>query len=218
MIKKVEVAKEILAGLEPHFKEHGFTLDKNKRLFKRNVPECVQIFDMFFYKEPNHITIKPEIRIKVKPIENIYEEASTIEGRPYLTLGNNLFDIVRYIDEHEESGEREKAVPDWLVESQRNIDKLIEVIPQYLIETMLPYFDENSSVTRVDELLNKFPRELSIHNRLFPLRANIAIIAAKLNKNPRYEDLLQIYEEELQEAEETYKEEFYKLKKILKEY
>ncbi len=218
MIKIAEVANEILAGVAPYFKQHDFILDKNKRLFKRNVPDCVQIFNMSFFKEPNDITIKPEIRIKVQPIESIYNQASTIEGRPYLTLGNNLFDIVRYIDEHEESGEREKATPDWLVKSQENIDKLIEVIPQYLIETMLPYFDENSSVKRVDELLNKFPRELSIHNRLYPLRANIAVIAAKLNKNSHYDNLVNIYEDELQDAEESYKEEFYKLKQILKEY
>lgn len=218
MTKVKEVANTILDGIKPSFEKYGFVLNKSKREFKRSITDCVQIFDMVFDKESNYITARPEVRIKILSIEKIYRSATSMPNRPYLTLGNHLFDILRYVDDGEELGNREKAVSDWLIEGQKNVDKLIQVIPEYLEETILPYFDQNSSIKRVDELLNKYPRELSIHNRLYPLRANIAIIAAKLNKNPHYNELVQIYEEELAEAEETYKEEFYKLKDILRDY
>ena len=56
---------------------------------------------------------------------------------------------------------------------------------------------------------------MSIHNYIYPLRANIGIIAAKLNNNPNFNDLIKIYEKELDEAEENYKNEFFKLISIL---
>ena len=218
MIKVKEIADTILDGIKPSFEKYGFVLNKSNREFKRSIKDCVQIFDMVFDKKSDYITVRPEIRIRILSIEKIYRSITSLPNRPYRTLGNHLFDILRYIDDGEELGDREKAVPDWLIEGQKNVDKLIQVIPQYLEETILPYFDENCSIKRVDELLNKYPRELSIHNRLYPLRANIAIIAARLNKNPHYNELVQIYEDELTEAEETYKEEFYKLKDLLKNY
>lgn len=57
---------------------------------------------------------------------------------------------------------------------------------------------------------------MCVHNYLYPLRANIAIIAAKLNKNPQYDELVAVYEKELLDAEENYKKEFYKIIDVLK--
>ncbi|MDG5490632.1 hypothetical protein [Psychroserpens sp. SPM9] len=212
----MEISSKLLGGLEPDFEKRGFRLNKKKREFIRDVNGCTQIVDLFFFKKGNSIVIKPEIRIKVERIESIYKSITKIKDRPYLTLGNHLFDILRYMEKGMEKGLRNIPLSDWLVKDERDINKLIEVIPEYFEETIIPYFDSNSSISRVDELLNKYPRELSVHNYLYPLRSNIAIIAAKLNDNPEYEKLVEIYEEELEEAEETYKEDFYKLKENLK--
>ncbi len=213
-MKISDTSKQLLEAIAPQFEGHGFKLNKKAREFSRKVNNCRQIFDLYFYKERSHITIKPEIRIKVKEIEDIYRSVTKIDGRPFRTIGNHLFEILKYIDDGVEIVV-EYNIYDWVVKDQMSLNKLIEVVPGYFEETILPYFEENSSVSRVDEILNKYPRELSIHNYLYPLRANIAIIAAKLNKNPRYDELVVIYEEELQEAEETYKEDFWGLKSLL---
>lgn len=118
-----------------------------------------------------------------------------------------LFDILKKEEIHKGEG----SLNNWLIEDKSDVKKLIEVIPHYLKETILPYFEQNSSIESVDKLLNKYPREISIHNSLYPLRANLAIIAARLNNNPKYNDLLNIYQEELEEADITYKEDFEKL-------
>lgn len=212
-MKVSEVSQKLFEGILPFFESHQFRLNKNNREFKRKNRDITQIVDFYFNKNHKGLSLEPKIRIKVKLVEDVYRQATIVKSRPFLTLGNHLFEILRYIDKGEETGK--KNIYDWSIEKEEDINKLIEVIPEYLEETILPYFKENSSLSRVDYLLNKYPRELSIHNYLYPLRANLAIIAAKLNNNPRYEELIQIYEEELQEAAEDYKEEFYRLKKIL---
>lgn len=211
-----DVSNELLSRIHDSFKEFDFVLNKSQSEFKRNVNDCTQIVDLFFYKKGQFITIKPEIRIKEHQIEKIYRAVSQIKDRPYLTLGNHLFEIVKYIDHGIELDDSEEEIRDWLVEDEDDISKLVEIIPKYLKATILPYFDQNSSISRVDELLNKYPRELSIHNVMYPLRANIAIIAAKLNHNPKFDELVEIYDEELLDAEETYREEFVRLKRELK--
>jgi hypothetical protein len=206
-------ANLILEGIRPIFESNGFSLNKKHRQFNRDTKNSIQIFDLFFFKNGANIKIRPEIRIKIKKIDEIYRSITLIDSRPYLTLGNHLFEIIRYFDTGEETGK--KISYDWLIENEDDIKKIIEIIPEYLLETILPYFEENSTVERVDYLLNKYPQELSIHNYLYPLRANIAIIAAKLSTNNKFSKLLEIYEAEIQEAEENYKLEFYKLKELL---
>ena len=211
-----DVSNELLSRIHDNFREFNFILNKGQSEFKRKVNNCTQIVDLFFYKKGQFITIKPEIRIKEHQIEKIYKAVSQIRDRPYLTLGNHLFEIVKYIDDGKEIDESEEETRDWLIEDDNDINKLVEIIPKYLKETILPYFDQNSSVPRVDELLNKYPRQISIHNVVYPLRANIAIIAAKLNQNPKFDELVEIYDEELLDAEETYRKEFVRLKSELK--
>lgn len=211
-MKKKEVAKTLTDSITLNIEGHGFKLNKKTNEFKRKFEDATQIFDLVFLQEGESVKIKPEIRIKIKAIEDIYQEVSN-RGDIYRTLGNDLFEILRYMDKGEETGKGEQYY--WLVKDSESINKLTTIIPEYFEETILPYFDRNSTVAKADELLNKYPRELSVHNWLYPLRANLAIIAAKLNHNPKFQELEEIYEEELEGAEKSFKEEFYKLKIIL---
>ena len=213
-MKVNEIARQITSSISSSIETYGFKLNHNTNEFKRRINHATQIFELVFYKEGNYLKIKPEVRIKIKPIEDIYQQVSK-RGDVYRTLGNDLFEILRYIDCGEETGKGEQYY--WIIKDDESINKLIKIIPEYFKETILPYFENNSTLSKVDELLNKYPRELSIHNWLYPLRANLAIIAAKLNNNPKFEELVKIYEEELKEAEESYKTEFVKLKNILHE-
>lgn len=212
-MKVSEVSKLLLESLVPVMERHGFKLNKRDKEFTRKIGESSQIFDLFFYKKTGHISIKPEVRIKIESIDKVYKSITTIENRPYCALGNHLFEIVRYLETGNETDRGELS--NWLVEDEEDVQKLIEVIPEYLEESILPYFEENSSLDRVDILLNKSPRDMSVHNWLYPLRANVGIIAAKLNNNPKYGELLTVYDEETLEAEETYRAEFLKLKEVL---
>ncbi len=213
-MKIKEVSNQISDGFSIYFEKYGFKFKRANNKFIRITEEATQVFHLIYYKENDgKITIKPEIMIHINKIESIYKSIAQIESRPYFTLGNYLSEIAEY--DGDEINFKKKPVKYWLIENDDDIEYLIKVIPNYLTNDILPYFKNNSSIKRVDELLNKFPQKLSIHNYLYPLRANIAIIAAKLNNNPHYEELISIYEKELVDAEENYKIEFFKLKELL---
>jgi len=210
-----EVSNQISEGVLTSFQKHGFKYRKTQEEFIRKSNNADQIFRLYYYKENDDtITIKPELIIQVKEIEAIYKSIAQIKGSPYLTLGNYFSHIRDY--DGDDANYKRKPTKYWLIENDEDINHLIKIIPEYLEEDILPYFESNSSVSRVDELLNKYPEKMSVHNYIYPTRANIAIIAAKLNKNPRYEELVNIYEKRMVNAEENSKIEFYKIINVLK--
>ena len=212
MSKLKEVSLRLTENLNPIFEEQGFQLKKSEKYhFIRKEEGNAHIFDLSFYNKSKGILIKPELRIKNKEIEDIYKANTEIKGRPYKTLGNHLLEIARYIDHGEETGNT-NAGQRWIVQNDEHLEKLISVIPDYLFEIMLPYFDSCSSVSKVDELLNKHPTELSVHHYLFPSRANVAIIAAKLNNNPNYTDLVDIYDERMKNSDTLFLDEYNSIK------
>ncbi|WP_333577720.1 hypothetical protein [Sphingobacterium sp.] len=212
-----QISEQISAGITESFEKEGFKYLKSQRKFVKKTKNVEQVFSMLYTKRNNgSITIKPELLIHIFEIESIYKEIAQIKYRPYLTLGNYFSNIRDYDGDAKKYNGAQTRL--WLIENDEDVQHLIKIIPEYLEEDILPYFDKNSSIHRVDELLNEYPRNLSVHNEMYPLRANIAIIAAKLNGNPNYDDLLNIYEQELEDAEENYKIEFYKLKDILENY
>ncbi|UGU18150.1 hypothetical protein LS482_09745 [Sinomicrobium kalidii] len=214
-MKVADISKQIIEGIAPVFIEEGFKVNKRAREFVREYNGCTQIFDLLFYKKGDTIEIEPIIRIKIKHIEDIYHHISIDHNDIFSTLGNNLYKVVKHYDDNIDIDFDGKSK--MLVEDDKDVKKLIEVIPIYFKREGLRYFNENSSVARADELLNKYPREISIHNWLYPMRACLAIIAAKLNDNPKYNELVKIYEEELEDALDSYKQDFANLKKFLSE-
>ncbi|UKB82725.1 hypothetical protein LF887_17120 [Chryseobacterium sp. MEBOG06] len=212
-MKVNEIAQQISDGVLESFQKSGFQYRKAQKEFVRKKDNVEQIFKLFFYKKEDNITIDPEIKIHVKEIESIYKSIAQIKSRPYLTLGNHFLTIRDY--DGDAANYKSKPAKEWLIENDEDVKHLIKIIPEYLEEDILPYFDNNSSVIRVDELLNEYPEKMCVHNDMYPLRANIAIIAAKLNTNLYYDELIKIYERELEDAEENYKVEFYKLKELL---
>ncbi|PWN64106.1 hypothetical protein [Chryseobacterium viscerum] len=213
-MKIKEVSQQISEGILKSFQKHGFKYRKTQTEFIRKTETSDQIFRLHYYKENDiTITIKPELIIHVHAIESIYKSIAQIEGRPYSTLGNYFSHIRDY--DGDATNYKRKPTKYWLIENDNDIQHLIKVIPEYLEEDILPYFDSNSTVSRVDELLNEYPDKMCVHNYIYPSRANIAIIAAKLNNNPHYEKLVKIYEERMEDAEENTKIEFFKLKELL---
>lgn len=214
-MKITEVKEQIVEGISKSFQKHDFKYKKQSEDFIRQINNTSQIFRLNFYRENNGtITIKPEIIIHINDIETIYKSIAYIKDRPYLTLGNYFSEIRDY--DGNALNYKKKPIKYWLIEDGEDIEHLIKIIPEYLVEDILPYFESNSSIKRVDELLNEFPEKMCVHNYIYPLRANIAIIAAKLNKNPQYDELIETYEKELVDAEENYKKEFYEIIDVLK--
>lgn len=215
-----DVSNRILGAIEEPLLIHGFIFNKRKKEFKRQVNGVQQIFDLLFYKENSgSIFVEPQLRIKIKKIEDIYHDVTSKDAKyndGTTTLGNNFIAIINYYEKGDEKGGKAANLK-YLVENETDIDTLIKVILNRFEEYALPYFNSNSSVAEADKLLNENPRDLSVHNLIYPIRASIGIIAARLNDNPNFENLVAIYEEELEDANPINKQEFDKLKTMLRE-
>lgn len=211
-MKIKDVYPLLVQGIDNEIKKYGFEFKKNDKTFKRRTNNFIQIFDLLLTKTTEGITVEPNIRIKSKEIEDIYHSVAKKEPQYFdgtSCIGYNLFKIASYYDEGKEIDYDEQEY--YLIEEEKDIIILKNVISEKFISYGIRYFDENTSVARIDYLLNKYPREISLHNWLYPLRACLAIIAAKLNNNPRLEELIQIYRKELVDAVYPYNEEFEEL-------
>lgn len=208
-----DISKRLLQGINVRVIQNGFYLNSKDKSFRRETENgFIQIFDLLFTKKTEGIYVEPTIRLKSKHIEDIYHQVAKKEPKYFdgtKTLGNNLFKISKYFEEGIEKDIDEKQR--YIIEEESDINILVDVISDRFEEYGLKYFEENSSVARIDYLLNKYPRDISIHNWLYPLRDCIGIIAAKLNENPDFNTLKGIYQEEMKEAVAPYKEEFNRL-------
>jgi hypothetical protein len=210
------VKNEIRIAVTEKLKRHNFLFNKTKRIWERSIPAGIQIFDLIFYVYPDEILIEPVFRIKLHLIEDVYHQV-TIKKNEFsdgtVTLGNSLGQILKYFNNGDNIGSGEQI--SYVVKNEQDIEILKEVIPSRFEEYILPYFETNSSIEKVSELLNETPRDMSIHNRLYPMRACIGLIAAKLVQHKNYKELEKIYEEEMENAARGFKEEFGKLVKLL---
>ncbi|HAT66215.1 MAG TPA: hypothetical protein DCS66_16735 [Flavobacteriaceae bacterium] len=205
----------LLDSLIPVFSKYGFQINKKESAFKRVSKDSIQIFDFFIYKKNNQITIKSFIKIKITKIEDLYRRIVGDKDRPYMTLGNNVLDIVEYQKNEDKDKFEKKPLPKWLIENAEDVSILTKLISNYLEDFILVYFNKFSSIQSVDRLLNENPKEISVHNYIYPLRSCIAILAAKINSNENFINLVKIYEEEMKNAEEPYKSDFIKIKEYL---
>lgn len=215
MLIKV-VSNLLLEGIGNNISSYGFKFNKSKKLFERNQGGFIHIIDFIFLKEDAGIFIEPLIKIKCLEIEAIYHKVTTKESKyndATITLGNSIFKIIDFADNNTEIDTDKQQY--YLVEEEKDISILIKVITDKIIDYAIPYFEQNSSIDRIDLLLNKNPKEISVHNWLYPMRACIGLISAKLNANPNYSELLEVYSMEMQEAAESYKKEFLILRKLL---
>ena len=76
-----DVSKLITESLVGYFEKNDFRLNRKLNEFKRSINDCIQIFDLVFYKEGNHLKIRPQIRIKIKPIEPPSAGSAAMETR-----------------------------------------------------------------------------------------------------------------------------------------
>ncbi len=198
----------LLGGIQSAFSRQGFILNKNDNAFTKKYEGCVQTFYLKIFKEESLIYIEPKWGLKIDAILDVYNSESTRKEKSLkntYVLGNGLGELIDLI---EINGNKAHSNMLYLVENDSDIDILIKIIPKRFEEYVLPYFNENSTIERVDKLLNSSPKEAVVHNWLYPLRACIGVIAAKLVDNPNYFNLVNIYREELTGANLVFKIKF----------
>jgi hypothetical protein len=215
-MKLKEVENYLMKGMKQDFNKNRFSLNEMENSYYRHIENGLQNFYIIFSKKKYEIFVEPRWSIKLNSILDIYHKVAKKEKKYFKytsVLENNLGELIEYVDKSNDVGAFKNT--QYLIENEDDLSKLLIVIPMQFDKYVLPYFNQNSTIERVDALLNAHPKDLSVHNWLYPLRACIAIIAAKLVNNPNYFELVAIYRQELTDAVPMFKTEFENLVLLL---
>jgi hypothetical protein len=183
-------------GFKPSYKEYGFI---------KKTGDAIFLYQLLIYNrtlfEANQtgFLIEPYVWINIREIEKYYKQISlNTELRAevdYKTIGNSVADILANPDGFYK--QKNKSLNLYVfkeAEIAGIASRLIEIFSSIGVK----YFVENSSVKRVDEIVNAAPSKSKVHMQNDNYRLIKGLIAAKLNKNPNCETLIKLYESEIE--------------------
>ena len=212
-----ELQNEFEDLVEQLLTDEDFEIEKNdlgEKYYRRYTESGYESIVFIFAHYGKMLSIKPVIGLHFDEIVEIYRKNTQYQSRPNKCIGNHLLEIERFV-KNGESTERVFVNHRWEVRNKDQITELINRFGQYFKTVIRPYFDQNGTIAHVDALLNEQPTVPSIHNNLNPLRACIAIIAARLNSNPKFDELLSIYDETIKKGAESYQADYQKIREYL---
>lgn len=219
-----EVIRKIIDSLSSEMNTYNFKAVPKEQGFMRKDSSAIYFYYFLVFNRTNIKTgakgfqIEPYAEINIPEIEKYYKEI-TINTElktewDFISLGNSIANLIANPDGV--NRKRNQSL-DLFVFEEAHIKLVADELLKQFKRTALPYFLTNNSVKKVDELLNKQPREYSVHlyNDLF--RVIKGLIAAKLNNNVEFEQLLHIYSSLIVERDmpKHCKEELDRLKSIL---
>jgi len=207
-----QARKDLFNEIAESLEQFGFLRRKSGESFLRIVNSGEQDFYFIVNKRGVELAVQPRFSIRINSILDIYHKI-TVKEKEYFqdsaVLENSLGELMGYVDTNKEEGTG--GAFNYLMKDPNDLQILKQVIPLRFQEYVLPYFDKNSSVERVDFLLNRNPTKLVMHQWLNPERIIMGTIAAKLVGNPRYRELVSIYTDEMKDVAERYSVEFERL-------
>jgi len=207
-----QARKDLFNEIAESLEQFGFLRRKSGESFLRIVNSGEQDFYFIVNKRGVELAVQPRFSIRINSILDIYHKI-TVKEKEYFqdsaVLENSLGELIGYVDNNKEEGTG--GAFNYLMKDPNDLQILKQVIPLRFQEYVLPYFDKNSSVERVDFLLNRNPTKLVMHQWLNPDRIIMGTIAAKLVGNPRYRELVSIYTDEMKDVAERYSVEFERL-------
>ncbi|QQS36969.1 MAG: hypothetical protein IPM56_03160 [Ignavibacteriales bacterium] len=216
-MEKRLVRSLIIERLGKVFKEHKFIWSSKYDQFIRKEDDIIYIYSLSFSKKDQHIFIRPSVKMKFKKIEEIYFKAASQKDKDYqhsiITLGNTIKQIIRHFDENTDIWTNE--IQEFLIENEEDTSRTVLALENLFFEYVLRYFNNYNNIESVDKLLNSDLMVLSIHNSLYPLRACIGLITAKLIQRKDYELIKSTYSSKIITSIDEYRNNFSRLVKLL---
>lgn len=205
-LKVKNVSNSLFDLLEIDLNNFGFKLNRKDKSFSKINGDCKQTILLIFYKETEGIKVKPIAEVRLNRIMDIYFSVAKTKNRNVYTLGNDFFQLIEFITKGNEVGIDEQTY--YMIENVTDIDNTAKAILRAFKEYISKYFQLTSSIEKADFLLNKNPKDISVHNWSYPYKAIMGIIAAKLNNNSNYNSLVSVYKKELEDAVENLRLDF----------
>lgn len=211
-----KVKNQLIQGIEKSVITEGFLFNKKDDGFEKNIQGGIVTFYFLHTKWTDEINFQLWWAVRIDRIVDIFNMVAEKDKEYFhlsCVLSNNLGPLIDYIDN---GNEFSRADPKkYTILKEEDVETVINEALADIRKYILPYFEQNISIEKIDQILNRYPRELIVHNFLYPNKSMMGLIAAKLTKNPNYDQLISIYDEELAEAAEDAKREYEKLKELL---
>lgn len=219
-----EIVKKIIEGLQNELAVFDFKPKLSEQGFVRKDKNAIYFYYFLIYNRTviktgrKGFQIEPYVEINIPEIEKYYQEITLNKELKsewdFVTLGNSIANLLANPDGI--NRERNQSL-DLFIFDANDIEGVVTELLKYFKKVALPYFLTNNTVERVDQILNKHPKEYCVHlyNDLF--RFIKGIVAAKLSNNPRLDHLVTTYSDLLIERDmpEDCKVEMERLKSIL---
>lgn len=198
----------------PLYKEQGFYRKDNFVIF---------FYDFLIYNRTilksgaKGFLIEPYATIHISEIEKYHNKITTNEmykkDWSHSTIGNSVANLFANPDG---INRKKNQSLDLHVFDERHIPLVAEQLLIQFKNFSLPFFLNNNTIERADELLNKHPIEDCVYMNNDNYRIIKGIIAAKLNNNPNLDELIKIYDKQIADRD-MYNavEEMQRLKEIL---
>ena|SRR2546423_6170030 len=213
-IYKAPILKEkIISGLNDKFTQDGFKYKKTMNEFVRSQGD----FSYKFYIEQlawsSSYSLDIQLYISQKKIETILKKIIG-KWRHNITMGQDIGRIYNSPDGREIVN---GSLSIWLYQNE-DVEAAIESLEWYYNDIAKPYFQQYQTLEAVDDIINNPPFNHcpayvggNLDNRCMK-----GLIVARLVDNPRYNELVAIYDEAIKETmNEVSIENYYKVREYL---
>jgi hypothetical protein len=195
-----EIIRKAIEFLRAEMNTFGFIAQIKEQGFFRKDNSAIYFYDFLIYNRTNIKTgakgfqLEPYATIHIPEIEDYFKEITTNKELKtewsITTIGNSIANLLANPDGINRN--RNQSL-DLYVFDESHIKLVANELSKQFKKVALPYFITNNTVAKIDELLNEHPKEYCVHMSNDLYRFIKGLIAAKLNKNPKLNQLLEIY-------------------------
>jgi len=222
-MKKNEILRKLMDAVNDNFEPYEFKPSNKKQGFIKKSDTTIFVYQFLIYDRTvigtgaKGFLIEPYAWVNILEIEKYYKEITlnTVikEDLDFITIGNSIANLIANPDGFYSS--RNNSL-DQHVFKEEDIHIVAQNVFKLFKEVALPYFLNNSTIQMVDRLINSKPHEYKVHMQNDNFRILKGLIAAKLNENPRLEELIETYDKQIIDRDMyNAKEEMERLKSIL---
>ncbi|WP_343673621.1 hypothetical protein [Chitinophaga sp.] len=219
-----EIVRTIIDLLSKELAPLNFKANIKEQGFIRKDDNAIYFYYFLLYTRTNIKTrakgflIEPFADINISSIERYYKEITLNTELKnewdFITIGNSIANLCANPDG---INRKKNQTLDLFVFDEQHLQSVVIELTKQFKQVAFPYFLANNTVKRVNELLNKYPLEYSVHMNNDLFRFMKGLIAAKLDNNPQLDELLMIYSKLILDRNmpDNCKEEMKRIKAIL---
>ncbi len=170
-----------------------------------------QIIYMNFINYKKQYAVEVLTKIHIKNIADFFRNTTNpLYDENIGVLSPDLGGIIAHKDSGTNlGGSRNKLL--FYINSDSDIGDISNTISSQIQKYAFPYFDKNSSLEKMDELLNTYIEQVSLHHFFSVTRACFGTIIARMLNRPNILELIEHFREDLKPAKQEFRDEYEKI-------